>query len=286
MLNCNNTVLIDCLFDRNKGTAYSNFGSDNECSRVTNCKFYKNREYVFVSANVTVSNCTFVRNHHAGGAGFGSNSLVVDCIFSNNSLFNIYGDVAAVNLYEATMKNCKIINNKMPYVYTKFVDLRGVGVSMEKSKMYNCLVTGNSGYVRNPQAKDKEVNWGSGVFSLQSEIYNCTIVNNQLPYGVGGGIHFWDHERFGTSYVYNTIVSFNSARKDSQVGGGTKYELINCHIGGGTKVVNKKKGNYHLKPTSPCINAGTNMAWMIGETDLDGNPMPTNGPINLGAFQE
>ena len=30
-------------------------------------------------------------------------------------------------------------------------------------------------------------------------------------------------------------------------------------------------GNYRLKPSSPCINAGTNQLWMAAATDLDGN---------------
>lgn len=43
--------------------------------------------------------------------------------------------------------------------------------------------------------------------------------------------------------------------------------------------------NLRLKSTSPCINAGTNFAWMVGATDLDGLPRVINGTVDMGAYE-
>ena len=43
--------------------------------------------------------------------------------------------------------------------------------------------------------------------------------------------------------------------------------------------------NLRLKSTSPCIDAGTNLAWMAGTTDLDGLPRIINGTADMGAYE-
>ena len=42
---------------------------------------------------------------------------------------------------------------------------------------------------------------------------------------------------------------------------------------------------YHLGAGSPCIDTGTNQAWMTTATDLDGNPRIANGIVDMGAFE-
>ena len=52
------------------------------------------------------------------------------------------------------------------------------------------------------------------------------------------------------------------------------------------RFVNAAAGDYHLQPISPCINAGTNQDWMIGATDLDGNPrIDASGRVDMGAYE-
>ena len=44
-------------------------------------------------------------------------------------------------------------------------------------------------------------------------------------------------------------------------------------------------GDYHLQSSSPCIDAGINLAGMAGSTDFDGRPRIVNGVIDIGAFE-
>jgi hypothetical protein len=49
--------------------------------------------------------------------------------------------------------------------------------------------------------------------------------------------------------------------------------------------VNLAGGDYHLQFGSACINAGTNQAWMMSATDLDGNPRISGGTVDMGAYE-
>ena len=49
--------------------------------------------------------------------------------------------------------------------------------------------------------------------------------------------------------------------------------------------VDAANSNFHLLSTSPCIDAGTNEAWMTGTTDLDGHQRIINSRVDMGAYE-
>lgn len=52
-----------------------------------------------------------------------------------------------------------------------------------------------------------------------------------------------------------------------------------------THFVDPENGDFHLKPTSSYIDAGSNENIAYTETDLDGNPRIANGIVDMGAYE-
>ena len=49
--------------------------------------------------------------------------------------------------------------------------------------------------------------------------------------------------------------------------------------------VSASNANYRLSRESPCLNTGTNQAWMIGGVDLDGNPRIKQSRVDMGTYE-
>ena len=131
----------------------------------------------------------------------------------------------------------------------------------------------------------KSVNGAENTIVNGSDSHRCFYLNDANPTingftitkgktGYAGGV-WCDHG--GT--IQNSILWNNNGL---EISGTPSVNIYNCIenwtnivdgiITNNPQFVDISSGNYHLKPNSPCINSGTNMAWMIGAKDLDGNP--------------
>jgi hypothetical protein len=119
---------------------------------------------------------------------------------------------------------------------------------------------------------------------------NCTIADNAAA-TAGGGVYA------GGGTNFNGIVYFNSA--DTNVnwrgyGLGMTFDHscttpTNDLRGAGNIADDPAftgSGDHRLSAGSPCIDAGTNRAWMSGAKDLGGNTRIVSGAVDMGAYEK
>ncbi len=195
-------------------------------------------------------------------------------------------------LADATViTNCAIFNNAGG----------GIVCSGFEGIITNCLIYNNTAYE------------GGGIYlwnAAQPAIANCTIYGNTAgSYEGGGGIyHYEDY----STYVRNCIIWGNTAAGGSvsaqqvyvwATSGNYQYCDVQGGYGGTGNInsdplfVDAPNGNFHLKPGSPCIDAGTNTpqhfyGWnVLPEKDFDGGPRNVDGDndkiaqVDMGAYE-
>ena len=196
--------------------------------------------------------------HEQSGGGVwceSAGAVVSNCVVDGNVANEIGGDA-----YGGTLNNC-ILQNGSAY---------NSGGGASGSTLNSCLISDNSSFLG-----------GSGV--ADALLDNCTVVNNTCFGGVGGGAY--------GSALHNCIVLFNT--------GGAAGNYLACSLNysctiplapGAGNITNHPvfvdpvNGNFRLQSNSPCINAGKN-AYVVGTTDLDGNPRVSGGTVDMGAFE-
>jgi len=292
----------DCIISNNS----ARFGGGIRCNHggeVSDCSIIGNIAALF-SGGVdcyyggTVSGCTISGNSasQAGGAFCRSGGVIFDCTFSGNSA----GYAGGVYCYPGgSVSGCTISGNSAGFgggtysfggsisdciISSNSASANGGGVSCNfGGSLTNCLINNmNTAPI------------GGGVYCHKGAIYNCTIAGNSAT-DSGGGLFCTNN-----TVVINSIIYDNQAavtNNNWQFDGSNTFFSYCCTVpiaglpgGNGCitnnpQFVNMPGSNYYLQATSPCRNSGTNMAWMTGATDLDGNPRIIGGTVDMGCYE-
>lgn len=233
---------------------------------------------VWCTPGAVVSNCIIAGNDSAyqGGGAYGG--TLIACILTNNTTISSGGGAI-----QSTLRNCTVSKNSSGFY--------GGGAS--GCTLNNCRVTGNTAY------------WGGGVSGC--DLKSCLLTGNTASYGGG---------TYGSNLSGCTLIG-NSA---GQAGGGAEGgSLVNCILYSNnapfganwdagrsnpvtlnyccTSPLPSGPGNFdsdpafistndfHLQPSSPCINTGQNQGWMANMVDLDGQPRIQGSVTDMGAYE-
>lgn len=170
------------------------------------------------------------------------------------------------------IKRCTIRNN-----------VGGINVGTGTYELYNCLIVNNN--------KGSAVGGGINAYlsSSNMDIHNTTIVGNT---GNPGGI-----SAYGPVVLYNSILYHNNPG-NFHINWGPPSFVYSCstpsfagfiegNITDPPAFVDREGGDFRLSRNSPCINAGTNLTWMTGATDLAGNRRVDSvfNQVDMGAYE-
>ena len=170
-----------------------------------------------------------------------------------------------------TIKNCKIISN---YAYL------GGGIYLRASTptITNCMIIKNwaTGIVHG----------GGGIYLENSSptITNCTVSTN-FANQYGGGIFCWN----SSPTITNSILWSDYSIFDSEIHVRTGSPVVTySDVQGGwsgqgnidSDPLFVSNRNYHIRPSSPCVNAGTDAGVY---TDIDGHYRPWGYGFDMGA---
>ncbi len=184
-------------------------------------------------------------------------------------------------------------------------------ITVRNNIVYNCLTEGLSvggydttvGYARNCVFTNNTLyqndtsNSGSGELLLQFKVTNCTFKNNIF---VAGAQNYLIINPFtqnsGNVFDYNVFYAPGGAAssawqwKNVAKTGFTAYRNFSGNdahsLFADPQFVNAALPDFHLKSTSPALNAGDPaFAAGAGETDFGGNPRLVGGRVEAGAFE-
>ena len=216
---------------------------------------------IFMSAG-TVRNCVIAGNSgpNCGGVRLqvqGSTPVLVeDCIITNNQ--NTTGDGGGVVCYSwGGSGSATIRNNLIAY---NSANQNGGGIAMDKGMIENCTIVSNS------------AGWwyrGSGV-RISGVI--ASITNSIIYYGAATFT--------GPPYDLFGFIDYVGYSCSPDLTNGLKGNITANPL-----FKDPGSGDYHLTGSSPCVNTGSNAAWMSAATDLAGLRRISSGRVDMGAYE-
>ena len=241
-------------------------------------------------ANGTVENCSITNcvtnNGRFNGAGiYMKSGSVCNCFINDNMASSSGGnnkEGGGIYMEGGLVENCTISSNYACYGRGGSGSGNGGGVRIKGGTLRSSLVVGNLAHGE-----------GSGVNASgdTSVVENCTVVkNDNLTRTSTSGLY-----ASGKTVVRNTIVRYNrntageaNVYRDSTA---TFDWVCTTDEAGETGVIaaapvfaDAEGGDWRLTYCS-CVDAGADMPWMAGATDLDGAARIAGEHVDIGCYE-
>jgi len=247
---------------------------------------------IAVASDMYVSDCVVSNNTALGGnSTVGGVSLATRSSLRNSDIVGNLGigGGGVYSRYGDLITHCTIRDNIGSNALTTAsgVTAGGIAVTKDKQIIRNCLIVGNIAY--------SGYRGGGGVSSGMTPLLmeSCTLVSNAFKEIVGSAVGTGGFYDGSTTICWtNCIVYHNSTESGAAfdsfwfVTKDNTNRLFNCCVERPQYALPVSNGNItndplfeavaegdcRLTANSPCINTGTNLAWMADALDLDGNP--------------
>ncbi|HBA83786.1 MAG TPA: hypothetical protein DCZ95_06810 [Verrucomicrobia bacterium] len=221
---------------------------------------------------------------------------IADCLIESNrtdftgggvACFGWNYDLPFCTQYDLFFTNCTIRGNTSQHGAGFYHCYWGTIPHLSNCRVEENEGTGNGAGVRlfNTYYIDQY-----GVCQSTSVFVNCNIAfnratNNQAVYVSDSLCYFlnsviWSNEVLGSMRLDTSGQGTQQEAEYCCIEGG--YPGIGLHREGNTNANPLLNDRVHLFPGSPCIDKGTNLAWMAGTRDCDGQPRVFNGRVDIG----
>jgi hypothetical protein len=265
-----NGTVQNCIAFTNNGDTMYGCGAYMDGGKLLNSLIYANggsdrirgAGVYIATPSAIVSNCIITANTvgavtFGGGVYMTAGLLISSTISSNNANGSSSSSSAGIHITGGSIRNCVIYKNVASNLTTR---VTGGGVHITGGTLESSTITENITY--------GTYSIGAGVYFTGGAVTNCIIHNNRNI------LANRDDNYFGLTSANTSYTLTQPA-----LGG-----LGNTSLDQGFR--NPTSSDYRLQP-GPAMDTGTNLAWMAGATDRDGN-LRTNGisgRVDMGAYE-
>ena len=235
--------------------------------------------------NCSITNCVTINGRFNGAGIYMKSGSVCNCFINDNMASSSGGnnkEGGGIYMEGGLVENCTISSNYACYGRGGSGSGNGGGVRIKGGTLRSSLVVGNLAHGE-----------GSGVNASgdTSVVENCTVVkNDNLSSTFTSGLY-----ASGKTVVRNTIVRYNrnTAGEANVYRGSTATfdRVCTTDEAGETGVIaaapvfaDAEGGDWRLTYCS-CVDAGADMPWMAGATDLDGAARIAGEHVDIGCYE-
>ena len=235
--------------------------------------------------NCSITNCVTINGRFNGAGIYMKSGSVCNCFINDNMASSSGGnnkEGGGIYMEGGLVENCTISSNYACYGRGGSGSGNGGGVRIKGGTLRSSLVVGNLAHGK-----------GSGVNASgdTSVVENCTVVkNDNLTRTSTSGLY-----ASGKTVVRNTIVRYNrntAGEANVYRGSTATFERVcTTDEAGETGVIaaapvfaDAEGGDWRLTYCS-CVDAGADMPWMAGATDLDGAARIAGEHVDIGCYE-
>ncbi len=251
---------------------------------------------------LNVANCLFANNLGQAGGGlfyWDSEGKVSNSSFIDNQTIGVSyygGGIAYWGSDSAIVRNCKFIRNTayiggalITHNINDFIEIAGnlflSNVSSRYGAAFEVTTDGILNIWNNTFIGNLYEDFG--VIMITSSSMDYGVFANNLTYDPGGTeIYSFAEERH--LYIHNSLIS------PSECSGSAYFTFDTHSFHSEPEFEDTSIGDYHLKITSPCLDAGAEFVVHGSDTfwaptvDIEGNsrPLPPGGNWDIGAYEQ